>query len=687
MPYHVEWCRLTPAAAEVDFARLIAECRARVDAIRALPPSDLSFGRVFAALDECEQDLARAWRTMQQLGETCDSGTLRGAIERIQGDVVLFLASVRQDAALWSAVRAAQEAAAGAPLGAAERRLVDETVRDFVDAGAALDARGQERIREIERELVALTTRYAQNCLDSQNAWELFVSDARDLAGVPASAVEYAASSAASRGRAGEYRFTLQSFSVRALLQHCSCERVRRLAWEGRCSVGSAAPWDNGPIVARILALRQEKAALLGFQNIADMLGARRMVGGGAHAQEFIAGIRDRVKAQYDKEMEAVRCFQENETGESVQKLKPWNVMYYAEKMRQRELDFDDELMKPYFALENVLKGLFEIFRRLYGVEITERKTYFRESESVPKRDDAVEVWHPECRFFEIRDGKTGTLMASVYCDFFPRETKSEGAWHEQLIVGCPHLGRPHLGVVCTNLTKPVEGKPALLTHDDVETIFHEFGHMVHQSFSEVPYASIGGTNVAFDFGEVPSHFNENFTWEKECLDLFAFHFETGEKLPEKYLQNIIRARNFNVAIGIMKQLRYSMLDLEMHMSFVNSGFDNIDEFDRKVVKGYGYEFEEEEPSMARDFLHLFSDPVGYAAGYYSYKYSEVLESDIFSRFKKEGVLNHSLGMEFREKILSKGNSKPASEIFNDFMGREPTLDAYLRRSGIKENE
>ena len=215
------------------------------------------------------------------------------------------------------------------------------------------------------------------------------------------------------------------------------------------------------------------------------------------------------------------------------------------------------------------------------------------------------------------KHSKTGKLLSSVYCDFFPRETKGSGAWQEQLIIGCPHLGKPHLGVVCANLTRPVEGNPALLTHDDVETIFHEFGHLVHQSFSEVPIRSLAGTNVAFDFGEVPSHFNENFTWEKECLDLFAFHYETKEKLPEKYLQNIIEARNFKFSLDIMKQLEYAKLDLEIHINFVKSGSKIIEEFIQASTKDYVYDFDEKSTSIARNFHHLFSDPVGYAAGYY----------------------------------------------------------------------
>ena len=683
MPYHIEWCKLTPESAKVDFPYMISCCKAKINEISNLSASEINFKNVFYALDDCQKVLNQSWTCLMQLGETCDSEEMRNVVEEVQGEVALFFSSIYLDKKLWEVVESAYKKSKDEKLDDVEKRLIEETMLDFKDGGADLDDEDKDKIKGIEQELVKLTTKYTQNCLDSKNKWELIVEDVKELEGVPESSIEFAKKDAEDHGYPGKYRFTLQYFSSISILKYCKNESLRKKIWEGKSTVGYIDPWNNEPIIIKILELRHKKANILGYNNFADLLDKRRMIKSGENSLKFIEDIKNRVKPKYNKDIEDIKKFQEKVTGEKVEKLKPWNLIYYSESLRKETYNFDDELVKPYFSLDNVLKGLFLIFNKLYDVTITERKTYFRKSENEPKIDDMIEVWHPECKFFEIKDSKTGKLLSSVYCDFFPRETKGSGAWQEQLIIGCPHLGKPHLGVVCANLTRPVEGNPALLTHDDVETIFHEFGHLVHQSFSEVPIRSLAGTNVAFDFGEVPSHFNENFTWEKECLDLFAFHYETKEKLPEKYLQNIIEARNFKVSLDIMKQLEYAKLDLELHINFVKSGSKSIEEFIQASTKDYVYDFDEKSTSIARNFHHLFSDPVGYAAGYYSYKYSEVLEDDMFSRFKKEGILNHSLGMEFKEKILSKGNSKPAGEIFYDFMGREPKLDAYLIRCGI----
>ena len=449
---------------------------------------------------------------------------------------------------------------------------------------------------------------------------------------------------------------------------------LRRELWTGAVAVGGREPHDNTALIKRILQLRAEKAALLGKTHFADLVLERRMAKTGAKALAFIDDLRQRAAESFARETRELEEFKAAQTGRPVGRLAPWEIAYWSEKLRQSRYAFDEEQLRPYFPMDRVIGGLFDLVGRIFGLQV------------VKQTDPAIEVWHPEVSFYDLRD-KAGRHLGSFYTDWHPRESKRGGAWMNYLLTGGPQPDgsrRPHLGLICGNLTPPADGRPALLTHREVETIFHEFGHLLHHLLGEVEIKSLNGVNVAWDFVELPSQIMENWCWEWESLDLFARHHETGAAIPDDMFAKLTAAKNFRSATAMQRQVAQAKMDLLLHIRTAELlAADDLETVVHAAIADCLPATEPAAPTIMRRFNHIFSDPVGYAAGYYSYKWAEVLDADAFTRFKREGIFNAQTGADFVRHILSRGNSADPMELYRGFMGRDPDPQALLVRAGL----
>ncbi len=684
------WSRLTPEQARTDIRLALKQAQAGIESICQVETP--TYDATFAALEEAGEAVMRGWRRLNHLETVMDAPELREVIAELMPEVVTFSAGIALNARLYAVLKSAAAQPWVAELSPVKQRFIQETLADFRENGADLDAAGKARFAEISTELAQKSQRFGELVLDATNAWEYVTADPAELAGLPASALDAARQDALAHGHgseeAPEWRFTLQATSVQPVLNFADCEALRERVWRAYGSRGTGER-DTAPLIREILHLRVERARLLGYSCCADSVTSRRMAGSGAAALDFINGLHDQVKPAYLAEQEAIRRFAEEATGKSIPVMAPWSVSYWSEKRRRALYDFDPEALRPYFPMQGVLEGMFSIYAGLYGIRFTQRPTacltHGVDGATAELPEGAVETWHPEVLFFEVHDEATGEHLGSFYADWYPRPTKRGGAWMDCLSCGLPPAeGRaraPHLALMCGNLSRPVGEKPALLSHYEVETVFHEFGHLLHQVLSDVEVKSLAGCNVAWDFVELPSQINENWTWEREAIDRFARHWQTGEPVPGELKDRMLAARNYGAASFFMRQLCFGKLDLELHAHTERYVDRDLEEADREILADYRAPLSELGPSMLRAFTHIFDG--GYESGYYSYKWAEMLEADAFSRFAREGVFNPSTGRDFRRCILSQGNSRPAAELFRDFMGRDPDPTALLKRCGI----
>ena len=441
--------------------------------------------------------------------------------------------------------------------------------------------------------------------------------------------------------------------------------QVREKMWRAYVNRAIEPEHDNRAIIREILRLRRERASLLGFRDFADLVLEDRMAHSDQRAEDFLADLKQKTERRFQEENRELVEF----SGKG--KLEPWDVGYYAEKQRTALYDFDEEALRPYFPLESVVQGMFDIAGRLYAIEVIEKA--------------GVPVWDAAVKYYEIHD-TSGELLGAFYADWFPRENKRGGAWMDAFITGVDVDGRlaPHVGLICGNLTPPVADRPALLTHREVETIFHEFGHLLHHSLSRVEVRTLAGANVAWDFVELPSQIMENCCWEREALDVFARHYKTGDTIPADLFQKMQRARRFRAANAQMRQLGFGFVDLALHRDYSPDRDGDVMEYTRSVLQQFSPAELPREYNMMAGFTHLFSNPVGYGAGYYSYKWAEVLDADAFTRFLEEGIFSRDTGLRFRSHILSKGDSEDPAELYRGFMGRDPDPSALLERFGLR---
>ena len=641
--------------------QLLAEARSSLEALvesKEVP----TYANTLGAVEDLGEKLGHAIGVVGHLESVATRSELRAAYNVVQPKVSEFFSGIPLNEGVWKRIRAFSDTAEAAALSPVRKRFLKKTLDDFRRSGAELEPSQKQRLLEINVELTKLTTKFSENVLDATNAFQLIIEDQDGLSGLPASAVVAAREDAERKGESG-WRFTLQAPSMMAVMTYLDDRLVREKMYHAFALRASGGAFDNTEHIARILALRREKAKLLDYSDFADLVLEDRMAKSGQKAWRFVDDLRSRTQGAFDRENRELDEFSGTE-------VKPWDLAYQAEKLRKEQFDFDEEDLRPYFPYEGVLRGMFEIAQRLFGIEIRKR-------EGVPTWDEAVDA-------YEVLDSD-GSHLGSFYADYFPRENKRGGAWMDSLITG--ESGgdgfSPHLGVNCGNLTPPTAGKPALLTHREVETIFHEFGHLLHHLLSRVEVKSLAGTNVAWDWVELPSQIMENWCWEREALDLFARHYETGEPIPEELLDKMRRARNFRSANAQMRQLGFGTLDLALHTRFNPKVDSDVIDYSRDVLQAHSPVELPANQAMVTAFTHLFSSPVGYGAGYYSYKWSEMLDADAFTRFSREGIFNAETGDSYRRSILEQGNSAEPEELFRRFMGRDPDAEALLRRLGL----
>lgn len=614
-----------------------------------------------AALERAMEPLDFAAGVVRHLQMVATTPALREAHNEAIPKVSEVHTQLFLDAGLFRALADFAETEEARALQGPRRRHLDKLLFEFRRQGAQLDDAGKKRLAELDVELTRVTNDFAQNVLDATNEFELYL-DEGGLAGLPESARAAARQSAEERNREG-YRLTLQAPSLLPALRYLDDRATRERLWRASSQRATAGAHDNRGLVRRILDLRRERASLLGFDDFADLTLADRMAKKGKRAREFVGELRERTQAAFEREREALFEFKKETTGDSAP-LQPWDVAYYAEKQRRARFDFDEEALRPYFSVDRVLEGLFETAQRLYGVKI--------------EPTEGVVTWNPDVRTYRLRD-ESGAELARFFVDLHPRDDKRGGAWMNSLWTGVNP--DPHVALICGNLTPPVGSAPALLTHREVETVFHEFGHLMHQCLSRVPVRALGGANVAWDFVELPSQIMENWCWEREGLDAFARHHDSGEPIPDALFERLVQTRTYRAASAQMQQLGYAEVDLALHCDLETD--HDLVAFAREIAARHAATPLPDEYAQIASFTHLFASPVGYGAGYYSYKWAEVLEADAFSRFRDEGLFNPKVGASFRDEVLARGDSEDAATLFRAFMGRGPSVEALLRRQGL----
>ncbi|MCK5074399.1 MAG: M3 family metallopeptidase [Bacteriovoracaceae bacterium] len=545
-----------------------------------------------------------------------------------------------------------------------QKMLLEKSYKAFVRNGALLSSADKERLRGIDKRISELSLEYGDHVLDETNKYELHITDEKELSGLPEMALEAAQMTAREKNKEG-WVFTLQMPSLLSVVKYADNRELRKTIVEAssrKCMNGDSN--DNQKILKEIACLRHERANLLGYETHSHFVLEERMAKDPGRVYEFTDDIFNFAKPYADRDMNELAQFSKSLGGPD--EIQSWDYAYYAEKLKKEKFNIDDEILRPYFKLENVIGGVFEVAKRLYGLN-------FREVDNIP-------LYHPDVKTYEVNDS-AGNFVAILYADFFPRSGKKGGAWMTLYRSQKGEI-RPHVGIVC-NFTKPTGTKPSLLSFGEVTTLFHEFGHALHGTLSNCKYASLSSPNVYWDFVELPSQIMENWVFEKDCLDLFAEHFQTGEKIPEEYIKRIKESSTFHEGRNTVRQLGLGLLDMEWHTKDP-SNVKSVEEFEKEATLKMELCPHIEGSAISASFSHIFRG--GYSSGYYSYKWAEVLDADAFEYFKENGIFNQEIAKKFQNEILSRGGTEHPSILYRRFRGRDPELGALLKRAGLKQN-
>jgi len=648
----------------------IEHARQTIDDV--LARGDFSWNGLIEPLTDADEKLEHVWAPVSHLNSVVSTPELREAHDSCLPLLSDYATYVGQHKGLFDAYETLRNSDEFAELTEAQQKLINDTLRDFRLSGVDLPADKKKRYAEISSRLSDLSSTFSNNLLDATHAWTCLITDESRLAGLPDSIKEAAKETAADQEKEG-WLFTLDIPSYLPVMLYAEDRELRKDMYQAFVTRASetgpnGGKFDNSAVMDETLALRHEMAKLLGFNDYAEMSLATKMAESSEQVLGFVKDLADKSVSQAKEEYAEVEAFAKEQ---GVEKMEAWDVPYFSEQLKQQRYSISDELLRPYFPEQQVLNGLFEVVKRLFGMTVSEQKD--------------IKTWHENVRFFRIHDAD-GHLRGSFYLDLYARQGKRGGAWMADFVGRRVHadgeLQNPVAFLTC-NFSKPVGGKPALFTHDEVLTLFHEFGHGLHHMLTQVDTAGLSGINgVEWDAVELPSQFLENWCWEPEALALISGHYETGEPLPQELLDKMLAARNYQSAMQMMRQLEFSLFDMRIHHEFDESKGARISEILSEVREQTSVRIPPEYNRFQHSFGHIFAG--GYAAGYYSYKWAEVLSSDAFARFEEEGIFSAATGRDFLQVILERGGSRKAADLFQEFRGREPSVEPLLRHSGIK---
>jgi oligopeptidase A len=662
--------QIQPEHVEPAIDALLAEARATVTKQLAAN-QNYTWDNLIEPLDVADNKLNKAWSPVSHMNSVINSDALRDAYNACLPKLSAYATEMGQNEDLFNAYNAIANGSEYAALSIAQQKIINNALRDFKLSGIGLDKDKKQRFKEISQELSKLASNFEENLLDATNAWNKLLTNESDLAGLPASALAQAKQTAELASQNG-WMITLQFPSFHAVMTYADSRSLRQEHYEAFSTRASdqgpqAGKWDNSPLMEKIMALRHEKALLLGFKNFAELSLATKMAEKPDDVLHFLEDLAVKSLSQAKQDLAELRAFAEANYG--INDLQPWDVGYYSEKMRQHFYQLSQEEVKAYFPITTVLPGLFSVVEKLYGLKISEIT--------------AFDTWHPDVRFFEIHD-QDQQLRGKFFLDLYARPKKRGGAWMDDCVGRKKNrdtLQIPVAYLTC-NFTPPTGNDPALLTHDEVTTLFHEFGHGLQHMLTKIDYLGVSGINgVEWDAVELPSQFMENWCWEQESIQLLSGHYQTGEKLPDSLFNKMLAAKNFQAGMVMVRQLEFSLFDFKIHLNYDPAVggriYETLNEVRRQVAVIIPPSFNR----FAHGFSHIFAG--GYAAGYYSYKWAEVLSSDAFSLFEEKGIFNQEAGKSFLNNILETGGSENAMDLFVKFRGRKPTIDALLRHNGI----